>query len=190
MVVLRCRALRLSDLPEVLVLDQICFGGLWTQEGYRREFHSPNSDLLVLEAQQPHTNRFHVVGIGCLWAILDEAHITVLGVAPGYQGNGLGQWLLLHLLRASRDRGLTHATLEVRRSNQSAQTLYAKFGFTVIGERRKYYSDGEDALILWRNDLQSTPLAAQWQQVERQLLSRLAEQGWQLSSPQYSKAEG
>jgi ribosomal-protein-alanine N-acetyltransferase len=37
-----------ADLSAVLELDQICFGGLWTLEGYQRELDSPNSDLLGL----------------------------------------------------------------------------------------------------------------------------------------------
>ena len=42
-------------------------------------------------------------------------------------------------------------TLEVRRSNLGAQTLYERFGFKAAGVRRRYYQDnGEDALIMWR----------------------------------------
>ena len=37
--------------------------------------------------------------------------------------------------------GAHRATLEVRRSNEAAQKLYEKFGFTVAGVRRHYYSN-------------------------------------------------
>ncbi|MEO1070347.1 MAG: GNAT family N-acetyltransferase, partial [Cyanobacteria bacterium J06638_6] len=40
----------------------------------------------------------NLLGLGCYWAILDEAHITVLAVDPRYQRRGLGQWLLTNLL--------------------------------------------------------------------------------------------
>jgi ribosomal-protein-alanine N-acetyltransferase len=40
--------------------------------------------------------------------------------------------------------------LEVRPSNNAARLLYASLGFQVIAVRRKYYSDGEDALIMCR----------------------------------------
>jgi ribosomal-protein-alanine N-acetyltransferase len=50
--------------------------------------------------------------------------------------------------------GAKRATLEVRRSNEAAQKLYEKFGFTVAGVRRLYYSSpAEDALVLWREGL-------------------------------------
>ena len=46
-------------------------------------------------------------------------------------------------------------TLEVRRSNHIAQRLYEKLGFKFVGYRKGYYSDnGEDALIMWKDNLQ------------------------------------
>jgi ribosomal-protein-alanine N-acetyltransferase len=58
--------------------------------------------------------------------------------------------LLLEAFRASQEEGARWVTLEVRRSNLAAQSLYGKFGFLVKGVRPGYYSDtGEDALILW-----------------------------------------
>jgi [ribosomal protein S18]-alanine N-acetyltransferase len=40
-------------------------------------------------------------------------------------------------------------TLEVRRSNVSAQALYEKYRFLKVGTRKRYYSDNhEDAIIM------------------------------------------
>ncbi len=40
-------------------------------------------------------------------------------------------------------------TLEVRASNEAAQSLYRAFDFDVVGRRTGYYTDdGEDALIM------------------------------------------
>ncbi|MEB3882103.1 ribosomal protein S18-alanine N-acetyltransferase [Lyngbya sp. CCY1209] len=156
-------------LGEVAELDHLCLGGLWTLEGYRRELESPNSDILVWTSQ-PGGETFEgipsprvaisdpppVVGMGCLWAILDEAHITLLAVHPDYRKLGLGKTLLRALLESARRRGLARATLEVRASNAIAIALYERFGFQVAGTRRGYYADtGEDALILWLGGLQS-----------------------------------
>lgn len=95
-----------------------------------------------------------LLGIGCLWAILEEAHITTLAVEPSYQGQKLGLLLLSDLLLCGYRRGLTRATLEVRVSNQKALNLYQKFDFKEAGQRKRYYADGENARILWRNHLQ------------------------------------
>ncbi|MBE7382846.1 MAG: ribosomal protein S18-alanine N-acetyltransferase [Leptolyngbya sp. SIO1E4] len=177
---LDCRRLTPLDLPMVLALDQACFGGLWSQAGYQRELDSPNSDLLVLTVDAPSQSTGKIVGVGCLWAILEEAHITLLGVAPAYRRQGLGQWLLIHLLRSACDRKLTHATLEVRKSNKQARSLYEKFGFQVAGERRRYYPDNEDALILWKSGLQTSIFEATLQVWTREFASKLQLQGWQL----------
>jgi [ribosomal protein S18]-alanine N-acetyltransferase len=123
------------------------------------------------------------IGLACSWAILDEAHITLLAIDPAYQRQGLGQLLLYSLLVLAWQRGLEWATLEVRVSNQTAISLYQKFGFESVGQRRAYYQDnGEDALILWRKGLQRPEFQvnlAKWQQ---DLSRRLADRGWHLST--------
>jgi ribosomal-protein-alanine N-acetyltransferase len=167
-----CRPVTPSDLANVVALDHRCFGGLWNEAGYSREITSPNSDLLVLETQAQE-RLSHIIGIGCLWAILDEAHITLLGIDAPYQRRGLGRWLLIHLLLAAGDRGLTHATLEVRQSNQAALALYESLGFRVAGERRRYYADDESALILWRSDLQNPAFLTELQAQQQQLIQTL-----------------
>lgn len=172
MVWLELLALTSEQLPAAVELDQQCLGGLWTLSGYQRELDSPNSDLLAWRVQESPSPKSalnlsvevqnldfiappSLVGVGCLWAILEEAHITLLLIHPDYQGQGLGQALLYALLKSAWQRQLERATLEVRASNHPALSLYRKFGFKEAGRRRHYYPDtGEDALILWKNGLQ------------------------------------
>lgn len=121
---------------------------------------SIGSDLLLL-------------GVGCLWAILEEAHITTLAVEPSYQGHKLGQLLLTELLLCAHRRGLTRATLEVRQSNHRALKLYQKFDFKTAGMRKRYYSDGENACILWRGGLKSEAALQQITQQQRAAIAQL-----------------
>ncbi|MGB3790080.1 MAG: GNAT family N-acetyltransferase [Phormidesmis sp.] len=116
-----------------------------------------------------------LLGIGCLWAILEEAHITTLAIEPCYQGEKLGLLLLTQLLQKGRDRGLTRATLEVRLSNQRALSLYQKFDFKEAGQRKRYYADGENARILWRTGLQSETFSAQLKNYQTQSIAQIAE---------------
>ena len=173
-------------LSDVVALDQRCFGGLWSLDAYQRELASPNSDLIILVASSTNnsTNSTEetVVGLGCLWAILEEAHITILAVDPAHQGRGLGKLLLSELLLAAQRRALERATLEVRASNDVALHLYGKLDFRQAGRRRRYYSDGEDALILWRGGLQTTEFNQQFQKFKQQLESQLDLHGWRLES--------
>ncbi|HEY9736136.1 MAG TPA: ribosomal protein S18-alanine N-acetyltransferase [Trichocoleus sp.] len=191
-----------EDLPAIVSLDQRCLGGLWSESGYRRELESPNSLFRILStpavssqaakasrakdsttldlAAEAEPSTASIIGIGCLWAILDEAHITVLGIDPAYQGQGLGQWLLLHLLLDARRQNLQHATLEVRPSNTRAHKLYYRFGFQQVGRRKRYYSDGEDALLLWRSGLQNREFLQEIAHWRPYILTRLRQHGWQV----------
>jgi [ribosomal protein S18]-alanine N-acetyltransferase len=144
------------EIDSIVVLDRLCFGGLWSIESYRRELENEHSHFIAITVDQdlePDTNG--IIGFGCFWAILDEAHITLLGIHPQYQGRGLGQLLLGALLDRAREIKMARATLEVRASNQSALHIYEKYGFQIVGRRKKYYQDtDEDAVIMWRGELQ------------------------------------
>lgn len=141
-------------LPDVVELDQLCLGCLWTLDGYKRELDSPNSTLLILSILPEQNSPEKIIGVGCFWAILEEAHLTILGIHPDFQGQGLGKLLLFYLLKDAIKRQLERATLEVKESNHVALSLYQKFGFKIAGKRKKYYQDtGEDALILWLGKL-------------------------------------
>jgi len=86
--------------------------------------------------------------------VLDELHINNIAVLPDVRRAGVATALLDHVLTYGAALGARRATLEVRRSNESARLLYERFGFTVAGVRRAYYTKPvEDALVLWRDDL-------------------------------------
>ncbi len=176
---LRLQPLAAAHLPAAVALDRLCLGGLWSLDGYQRELASPNSELLGLRvagaAAPP------LIGLGCFWAILDEAHITLLAIHPDYQRQGFGQLLLLALLRRAAQRDLARSTLEVRDRNAAALALYAKFGFQTAGRRRGYYkTTNEDALILWRSGLQQPDFAAEAKAWQVAVEQRLEAGGWRV----------
>ena len=152
------RLLTEEFLPQVIKIDELCFGGLWSIETYKREIRSPNSCLLILTIDD-NQKQNQVIGIGCFWAILEEAHITLLAVHPDFQSQGLGKLILENLLSQAKEKSLERATLEVAESNSKAISLYQKFGFKEAGRRKKYYkATNEDALILWKNLLTTLPI--------------------------------
>jgi [ribosomal protein S18]-alanine N-acetyltransferase len=99
-----------------------------------------------------------VVGYAGLWLMADEAHVTTIAVHPKYRGEGIGELLLLHMIDTARAIPARWLTLEVRRSNEVAQALYRKYTFKEMGVRRRYYSDnGEDAVVMWTDPIDSKP---------------------------------
>jgi [ribosomal protein S18]-alanine N-acetyltransferase len=153
---LNINPISVTEIDSIVSLDHLCFGGLWSIDSYRRELTNENSHFLGIAVDrhlEPETNG--IIGFGCFWAILDEAHITLVGIHPQYQQRGLGQLLLCSLLDRAREIEMARATLEVRASNLGAIYLYEKYGFQIVGRRKKYYQDtGEDGVIMWRGGLQ------------------------------------
>lgn len=163
-------------LTQLKDIDHACLGDFWSLEAYQREIDSPNSCVLGLT-----TEDHELLGFGCLWSILEEAHITVLAVRPEYQGKGLGKAIVWGLLKKARDRQSEWATLEVRASNHIAIALYASFGFQEVGRRAKYYeATGEDALILWRKGLHQPEFVTLLEAWHDSISTHLMSKGWNL----------
>ena len=81
--------------------------------------------------------------------VLDEGQIINVATNAAYRRQGLAEALLLALMGEARARALKTLSLEVRRSNLAAISLYQKLGFFVAGERRNFYNDPrEDALVM------------------------------------------
>ncbi len=86
----------------------------------------------------------------------DEAEILTVGVIPEARGTGIGTVLLRDACALAAAHGARAMFLEVSVTNDAARSVYRKLGFVVIGQRRKYYPDGSDALVM-RLDLVSHP---------------------------------
>ena len=115
-----------------------------------------------------------IVGYAGIWVMTDEAHVTTIASAPTMRGRGVGEFLLVALIHRGIEVGARWMTLEVRASNSVAQNLYRKYTFKEMGVRRRYYSDnGEDALVMWTDALDSESFQAALDQNERKLAERL-----------------
>lgn len=75
---------------------------------------------------------------GAIW-------IATIGVDPDFQRRGIG----FQLLRACEGLArLPRVKLTVRLSNDGAISLYKKAGYRTVDIWKKYYSDGEDGLVM------------------------------------------
>ena len=128
----------------------------------------PPGSLLgrLLQGLWPRAGRQHVdddgrrqliPGYVGMWFMADEAHITAIAVREQYRGRGIGELLLIGCVELSVLRRAREVTLEVRVTNDLAQSLYKKYGFEVKGVRKRYYTDNnEDAYIMTTGAIQST----------------------------------
>jgi [ribosomal protein S18]-alanine N-acetyltransferase len=142
-----------AQIDEVLAIEEVSFTSPWTREMYLAELQNTGVSFCFLAR----TGDRRSIGFCSIWRVLDELHINNLAVLPDFRRAGVATALLAHVLGHGAALGARRATLEVRRSNESARLLYERFGFTVAGIRRDYYSKPvEDALVLWRENLDTS----------------------------------
>ncbi len=79
---------------------------------------------------------------------LDEADILYIYTKKDELKKGYGYKLLKESMEILKSDGIREIFLEVRASNIKAYGLYKKCGFFEIGTRKKYYKDGEDAILM------------------------------------------
>ena len=146
----------------------------------RQVYPRPWSPNLFLSEMSETRNRCYlvaridrdVVGYGGLIGYGEEAHVTNIAVDPLHHRRKLGSRLLHDLIRNAMAMGAEAVSLEVRVTNWGAQRLYGRFGFRPVGVRRNYYQEiGEDALIMWLDDIR-TP---EYEQKLRALMEQLPE---------------
>ena len=79
-----------------------------------------------------------------------EAEILTLAVLPAARRQGVGAALLAAALQGAVLRAAAVMFLEVAAGNAAALALYRAAGFVEVGRRRRYYADGDDALVMRR----------------------------------------
>ncbi|HZJ83666.1 MAG TPA: ribosomal protein S18-alanine N-acetyltransferase [Clostridia bacterium] len=144
------RPIKNQDIDDILYLETLCFSTPWSRGALKGEIESNHcARYMVIEKKD------RVIGYGGMWIILDEAHITNIAIHPKHRGQGLGEAIMKALIDTAIELKIDSMTLEVRVSNLVAKNLYRKLGFTEVGIRKGYYTDdGEDALIMWKEELQ------------------------------------
>lgn len=159
------RRMRLEDIEHVSRLERRCYSLPWSSSAYVTEVGNPSAYYIVAT----HTDNT-VIGYAGMWVVMDELHITTIAVDPSQRGRRIGERLLLDLTEEGIERGASRATLEVRERNTVARRLYEKYGFEDVAIRKNYYSDnGENAIIMWANDLTRPPYQAMLANFKSQL---------------------
>jgi len=90
----------------------------------------------------------HVIAYQFSHYVVPELHISKIATHRSARRQGLANALMEDLFKFCRDRGINTITLEVRVSNTPARTFYTRLGFKDDYIRKRYYPDGEDALVM------------------------------------------
>ena len=191
----------IADISAVMVIEKTAFPIPWPEQAYRHEIlNNPNGYFIVVRLRSPGPSPTElrdassarnllqrlvgkpaiasepgaIIGFAGLWMLVDEGHISTIASHTEWRGQGVGELLLVTLLREAQRRKAIFATLEVRVTNSVAQNLYRKYGFTEVGRRKRYYQDnGEDALIMTVENFTQPAYHAQLDALDNALRKRL-----------------
>jgi [ribosomal protein S18]-alanine N-acetyltransferase len=152
---LRLEKLKRKDLRHVLKIEAVVFPEPWSVGVFQSE--------LALRYGRLYRAAWHrddLAGYIGFMIVDDEAHVTTIATAPGYQRRGVASTLLIDGIQTLVPLGVRHLSLEVASGNEPAQTLYRRFGFAPVGVRKNYYQvTGEDALVMWAYDIDTPEYA-------------------------------
>ena len=131
--------LKRAYLDEIMEIERACFSSWWSRALFEAEIGRENAFYIVA------VHRGRAVGYAGMLKICGEGHILNVAVHPDCRRNGIAEKMIRMLIaEMTAETAAPFMTLEVRRSNTAAQSLYKKLGFKVCGERKRYY-DGKYA---------------------------------------------
>lgn len=147
----RIEPMGVADIARCVELELLLFpeDDPWPDVAFRSELAASHNRYLV--ARDDSGRVLGYAGIALLGAFADpEAEIHTIGVDPQVHRGGVGTALVQALLAEAGRRG-GPVFLEVRTDNAPAIALYEKYGFHIIGLRKRYYQpSGADAFTMRR----------------------------------------
>ena len=132
-----------DDVDAVHAIEVACFRTPWSRKSFYDEV-TQNACARYMVVREDGV----AIAYAGVWFVLDEGHITNIAVRPDRRGQGVGEMVTRGLIQLAADSGMSWITLEVRRSNRPAISLYKKLGFTEVGCRKRYYENNEDAILM------------------------------------------
>lgn len=128
----------LKEIKDILVSD---FDDFWTYSILKDELNCSSSHYIVAKLNN------EIVGFCGIKIVLDSADIMNIVVKKDFRNLGIGTALLNEIITLCLSLNLSSITLEVRKDNEYAISLYKNFGFETLGVRKKYYN-GIDGFIM------------------------------------------
>jgi len=160
--IVACDEVKVVEVPEVKAASERVISGLVSRvrQILNRDRYSNN--------ELPPSVTQYLMGFAGFWMVADEAHITNIAVREIHRLQGIGELLLISVIDLATELKAGIVTLEVRVSNNAAQKLYYKYGFTQVGLRRGYYiDDKEDAVLMSAENIASASYQAHLRQLKQ-----------------------
>ena len=137
------REWKFEDILTLSRLEEQCFtGDRWSYRTFANCYENPAFyGIVAVDGDE-------IIGYAGITVSADSADIENILVAERYRRGGVGSALVERLIDHARSNGVRDIFLEVRVSNVPAMCMYLKYGFVGSYARTRYYSDGEDCLVM------------------------------------------
>lgn len=140
---MQLRSWKYEDILKIAEMEKECFPlEPWSFQMLASSFDSENFCGVIAE------DGGEILGYGGITLAVDTADIDNVAVAEPYRRSGVATAIIGELVRIAGERGAGKVFLEVRVSNYAAMGAYLKSGFKGVYARSRYYSDGEDCLVM------------------------------------------
>lgn len=141
------RPLQIKDIDIIVQLEEEIFGETLGKEMLKNELNNPLVWFRVLEIDN------QVIGYIGGYFYLEDGEILNFLIDKSKQHQGYGTILFESILQEARQKGIKKVTLEVRESNSNAISFYTKFGFSKISIRKHYYQNGDNAIVMIKENI-------------------------------------
>lgn len=132
-----------SDSKALAELDRECFSVPWSEKSFFDEAANPMANYVIAKEDNM------IVGYAGFWQVADEGQITNIAVKKEYRRRKIASSMVDRLIKKAMENELSVLSLEVRKSNNAAVSLYSSRGFKIVGERKNYYvSPVENAVLM------------------------------------------
>ncbi|MBE7031903.1 MAG: ribosomal-protein-alanine N-acetyltransferase [Ruminococcaceae bacterium] len=131
-----------QHIDGLVEVEEQCFNSGFARKTFEKELENKIAAYFVA------TDGEKVIGYAGLWNMCGIADIMDVAVHKDFRRQGIGEALIEKLIEYCKNEDISEINLEVRISNDAAQSLYKKMGFIEVGQRPNYYENRETAILM------------------------------------------
>lgn len=131
-----------QHIDGLVEVEEQCFNSGFARKTFEKELENKIAAYFVAKDGEM------VIGYAGLWNMCGIADIMDVAVYKDFRRQGIGEALIEKLIEYCKNEDISEINLEVRISNDAAQSLYKKMGFIEVGQRPNYYENRETAILM------------------------------------------
>jgi len=133
-----------KDLPQVLALQQELAFQDWNEKQYQAELKASYAFCCVYNDE---SSSEKILGYAVFHILGPDSELMSIATSTSNQRKGIGSILLNEGFKLLDFHSGDQLFLEVREGNAKARSFYEHHGFDAYSNRKKYYADGENAVL-------------------------------------------